>query len=146
MKNNFLSKTKIPEKLPLGMQRAVDKIKKIQSQSRCLIKAYEIMIKRYRGRHFMVYTRPIPIFSFDIEKLWNRAGLMHCHNMNYLMRILLVKSGFFKNEDIENHWTIIKYISLHQYLRVRLDNDKHIDVDIWGASHGVKFGNYLHWL
>jgi hypothetical protein len=122
MKNNFFSKTKIPEKLPEEMQKIINEMKQLSSQEQCLRKVYDIMANRYRGYRFKTYTRLSQIFRFDIQKLWGKIGFIHCHNANYLMRILLVKSGFFNNNDIENKWTLVWYISPHQYLRVKLDN------------------------
>lgn len=144
MINFFLNKTKISEKLPEGMQRVVDELKKTPNQEQCLRRAYEIMTSRYRGQKLGTYTKLPRIFSFDIQKLWDSIGFIHCHNANYLMRILLVKSGFFKNEDIKNKWTLVYYVSIHQYLRVKLNNGRHFNIDIWGAVYGIKFGDYAH--
>ena len=144
MRNHFLSKTKIPEKLPLEMKEVIEELKRSSDQEQCLKRAYEIMVERYKGYHFRTYTRPIPIFSFNVEKLWDTKGFMHCHNMTYLLRILLVRSGFFQNDDLKNKWTLIWYISVHQYLQVTMESGDIINVDIWGANNGIKFGDYAH--
>ncbi len=144
MKNNFLSKTEIPETLPDEMREMINEIKRSPNQEQCLGISYEIMTGRYRGYRLRTFTRFFQIFTFDVKELWNKTGFMHCHNMSYLMRILLVESGFFNNNDIENKWTLVWYISPHQYLRVKLNNGEYINIDIWGATHGVKFGEYAH--
>ncbi len=102
------------------------------------------MTTKYRGYRLKTYLNFFQIFIFDITKLWNRTGFIHCHNANYLMRILLVKSGFFKNSDIQNKWTLVWYFSPHQYLQIKLNNGSTINIDIWGSAYGVKFGNYAH--
>ncbi|MCK4744707.1 hypothetical protein KAS41_01450 [Candidatus Parcubacteria bacterium] len=142
MKNNFISKIKIPKNLHGEIKKAVDEIKKMPNQEKCLQKAYEIMTNRYRGYKFRTYSRLFQIFTFDAQKLWSKTGFIHCHNANYLMRILLVKSGFFKNADIKNKWTLVYYISPHQYLLVKLDNGQYVNIDIWGKVYGIKFGDY----
>ena len=144
MKNNFLSKTKIPKNLPEEMQKTINEIKLSPNQEQCLRKTYEVMINKYRGYRFKTYIRLFQIFTFDVQKLWGRTGFIHCHNANYLMRILLVKSGFFNNNDINNRWALIWYISPHQYLRIKLDNGQYANIDIWGATYEIKFGDYAH--
>ncbi len=144
MKNYFLSKTKIPNSLPGDIEEVVEELRSLSSQDECLKRAYEIMTSRYRGYRLRTFNRFFQIFTFDLQKLWKKKGFIHCHNANYLMRVLLVGSGFFKNEDIENKWTLIWHISLHQYLRIRQENGKYINVDIWGAHYGYDFGNYVH--
>ncbi|MEA1926085.1 MAG: hypothetical protein U9M90_02460 [Patescibacteria group bacterium] len=144
MKNNFLSKTEIPENLPDEMRKVINEIKRSPNQKQCLERSYKIMTGRYRGYRFQTFTKFFQIFTFSVKDLWNKTGFMHCHNMSYLMRILLVKSGFFNNNDIENKWTLVWYVSPHQYLQVKLNSGEYINIDIWGAAHGIKFGSYAH--
>ncbi|MCK4635562.1 MAG: hypothetical protein KAT32_01755 [Candidatus Moranbacteria bacterium] len=142
MRNYFLSKTKIPEKLSVEMQGVIDDLKQSSNQEECLQKVYKIMTSRYRGYKLRTYRRFFNIFTFNVEKLWNDEGFIHCHNANFLLRILLVKSGFFKNEDIENKWTLTGYLAIHQYLKIKLYSGKNVNIDVWGASYGIKFGDY----
>ncbi len=144
MKNYFLSKTKIPEKLPAEMQRVVDDLKQSSNQEECLQKAYEIMTSRYRGYKLRTYTRFFNIFTFNVDKLWNDKGFIHCHNANYLLRILLVKSGFFENKDLKNKWTLTWYLAIHQYLKIKMSKGENVNVDVWGVAYGIKFGDYAH--
>ncbi|MEA2007194.1 MAG: hypothetical protein U9O20_03500 [Patescibacteria group bacterium] len=142
MKHTFLSKTKIPNKIPKNMRRVVERLKKAKNQKQCLRMAHEAMSQRYFGRHMRTITHPLPIFSMDASKLWNTKGFMHCHNINWLLRILLVKSGFFKNRNIVNHWTVVWVTSPHQYLRIKMDDGVCVNVDVWGATFGVKLGQH----
>ena len=135
---------KIPEKLPEDMQGVVKELKKSKNLEDCLKKAYDTLSEKYRGYRIKTYTRIYELFSKDVNKLWNKKGFMHCTNINYLMRILLVKSGFFKDKDIEQKWTFIWFFSPHQYLRVKLDKNKFVNVDVWAKPYGIKFGDYAH--
>ena len=144
MRNHFLSKTEIPEQIPKGMQEAVEELKKTTNQDECLRKAYEIITKRFKGYRFKTVTRIPQIFSFDLDGFWNTPGFMLCHNMAWLLRILLVKSGHFENEDLVGKWTQVWYISPHHYLKVKMKDGRVINVDTWGANQGVKFGDYAH--
>ena len=62
-------------------------------------------------------------------------------NLNYLFMIFLVKSGF-DYKDINPKWTLVYYLSPHQYLNIKINKKKPINVDSWGKSYGIKFGDY----
>ncbi|MBT4541212.1 hypothetical protein HOC35_06900 [Candidatus Woesearchaeota archaeon] len=64
--------------------------------------------------------------------------------MNYLLRLLLVKSKHFKEKDIVHKYSLVYYTSPHQYLNVKISKNKTINVDIWGAANGIKFGDYAN--
>ncbi len=64
--------------------------------------------------------------------------------MNWLLKILLVGSGWFSEDDIRERWTLIWGISPHQYLTVRLKEGRVLHVDVWGRTYGVPFGDYAH--
>lgn len=136
---NLFSKAKIPKSLPKDMQDVVDDIKESKDKEDCLRKAYDVLSEKYVGCH--VYERFLDLFVTDLDKLWIKDGPTHCTNLDYLLRVLLVKSGFFEDEDIELKLTLI-YIFPHQYLKVKLNENKFINVDPWGAKHRIKFGNY----
>ncbi|HBP01429.1 MAG: hypothetical protein UY41_C0009G0016 [Candidatus Moranbacteria bacterium GW2011_GWE1_49_15] len=99
------------------------------------------MTRKYRGYRVKTYTRFFEIFKKDIGYFWGREGFLHCTNMNFIMRVLLVKSGFFAEEDLKLKWTQIWYVSPHQFLQVKVDG-KWIDVDIWANVYGVGFGKH----
>lgn len=136
---NLFSKAKIPKSLPKDMQDAVNEIKGSQSKKDCLRKAYDVLSEKYAGCH--ICTRFFDLFVTDLDKLWNKDGAAHCTTLDYLLRVLLVKSGFFKDENIELKLILI-YIFPHQYLKIKLSEDKFINVDPWGAKHKIKFGDY----
>lgn len=128
----------------IDLNEIINEIKKSQDKEECLKKVYNIMIEKYHGNKIKTFTKFFNIFEKDTNKLWDKNWFMHCTNINYLMRILLVKSGFFKEEDIQLKWTLIWYILPHQYLQVKLNN-KWINIDVWAYIYGIKFWNYAHW-
>ena len=69
---------------------------------------------------------------------------MLCTQQNYVLRLLLVKSGKFKDSEIRIKWTLVAYISPHQYLQVKVGKGNWVNVDMWGSSKGVPFGDYSH--
>jgi len=132
MIKNFFRKAEIPENIPKTMQDVVYELKKSKNNEEYLRKAYDILTKKYRGYHIRTYLRIFDLFISDVDKLWAKSGFLHCNHMNYLLRILLVKSGFFN--DIRLKWTLVWYISPHQYLKINLGK-KEIDIDIRGNAN-----------
>lgn len=139
---NFFSKTEIPYAVPQEVQLVIDMLKQTKSQEECLEKVYEVLSKKYQGNRIKTYTLLFRIFTTDISLLWQRKGFLHCTSLNYLTRVLLVKSGFFENEDIENKWTLTWFISPHQYLCVRMQSGVYTPVDVWSARYGLGLGEY----
>jgi hypothetical protein len=144
MIHNIFSKPEIPPKLPKGMEALIAKLKKSKNKKDCLKKAYSFLSNKYKGYMVKTYTRLFDLFISDINKIWAKSGFLHCNNMNHLIRILLLKSGFFKDDDITLKWSLVWYISPHQYLRVKINDNEYINVDIWGSSHGISLGDYAH--
>ena len=140
---DLFSKTPIPDVLPDDMQKIINEIKKSLNKEECLKKVYEILIVKYRGYRVKTYLKLFDVFVHDISILWNKNGFMHCGNINYVMRALLIKSDFFSEDDIRLRWTLIWYISPHQYLQVKID-DRLINIDIWAYAYGIKFGDNAH--
>jgi hypothetical protein len=140
---NLLFKTRIPEKIPKSMQTTVNKLKKSKNKEDCLKKAYLIITKKYRGYRVRTYTHLWELFAYDLKDLWHRNGFLHCTNLNYLLRVLLIKSGFFKDSDVEPKWTLLYFFSPHQYLKVKVKN-KTINIGLWGKAFGIKYGDYAH--
>jgi hypothetical protein len=140
---DFFGKTALPKRLPRDMQNVVKKLRQCKTRLECLQTAYAILHKKYRGRRVLTYLRILEIGITDINILWNRDGFLHCNNINYVLRTLLVASGHFSDEDIKQRWTLIWYISPHQYLRVHVGK-KTMSIDVWGADHGIAFGDYAY--
>lgn len=138
---DLFKKTSIPEQLPDKMLNVIAELKKSSNKEDCLKFAYEILNKKYRGYRVKTYIKIFDIFSKDITKIWQKNGFLHCTNINYVMRTLLVKSGHFNDNEIKIKWTFAWYISPHQYLQVKINNSR-INIDIWGKVFGIKFGDY----
>lgn len=138
---DLFSKTKLPDKIPVDMQESINELRLCASKEECLLRAYNILRTKYRGRRLKTYLRLLEVFSADIGKLWGRDGFLHCTNLNYLLRALLIQSDHFVEDDIKLRWTQIWLVSPHQYVQVNVHN-RWVDVDIWGYSHGIEFGDH----
>lgn len=139
-----LKKGKLPEELPKDIERLVAELKETRDKKACLEKAYSVLTTKYKGYRFKTLYNPHYFLINDLEKLWAKSGFIYCNQMNYLLRLLLIKSEWFKDEDIELKWTLIWYISLHQYCKIKINDNKYINVDIWGTAHGFRLGDYAH--
>ena len=144
MTPDFFRKGKIPESLPEGMTVVISDLKNLTNKEECLKQAYDILSEKYRGYRIETYLKLFNLFESNLNKIWNRSGFLHCNTLNYLLRILLIKSGFFSEEDIKLKWTLVYYISPHQYLRIKTDKGEWVNIDLWGKTYGIKFGNYAH--
>ena len=69
------------------------------------------------------------------------SGYMPCPQTNYLLRIFLVKSGWFKDEDIKRKHIFVNFVP-HQYLKVKI-GDRWIDVDVGEKQRGLPLGRHL---
>lgn len=130
------------KEIPDDLAIFIKDLKKLSGKEECLKKTYEMLTKKYYGKKLRTFINFFDLFICDIGKLWRKSGFMHCTNLNYLAKFILIKSGHFKEEDIQTKWTLIYWISPHQYLRVRTSDDEYIDVDIWANSYGIDFGDY----
>ena len=139
---NIFYRPRLPKKLPPGMRRWVDQLRGAPSKETCLRRAYALMSKKYRGYRIKTYTQLLNIFRTDLDTLWNQHGFLHCTTMNYLFRVLLVKSGQFSESDLRFRWCLVWVVSPHQYLQVRIRPGIWIDVDLWGKAYGIKLGDH----
>lgn len=140
---DLFSKTPVPNVLPDEMQKIINEIKKSLNKEECLKSAYEILATKYRCYRIVTYLKLFDVFKHDIGVLWRKNGFLHCTNINYLLRTILIKSDFFTEDEIRLRWTQIWYISPHQYLQAKVGN-KWIDIDIWAGAYGIKFGDHSH--
>ncbi len=130
--------------LPEEMRMLVDEIAKRGSQERALDFVYGVLGEKYRGYRILTFLRLDRWFVSDLAMLWGIKGFLHCHQMNYLLRVLLIASGQFTPEAITVKWTQVWFVSPHQYLVVTLENGEKIEVDLWGKTYGVPFGSHAH--
>lgn len=135
---------KIPTNLPQEMETIVELLRRTNSQEECLQKVYELLTKKYHGNRIKTLLHLFELFSRSLEELWSRNGFMHCTNLNWLLRTLLVKSGHFSAQDIRTHWTLLWYVSPHQYIQVKLNSGEQVNIDVWAETYGIPFGDYAH--
>ena len=134
----------IPSNLPTDMELLAKRLSNSIDRKDCLEKIYNLLGNKYRGYRIKTLIHSFDFFTDDLDSVWSKTGFLHCMTLNYLMRVLLIKSGFFTKEDVEQRWTTIWLFSPHQYLQVKIDKNEIINVDLWGKTYGVPLGNYAH--
>jgi hypothetical protein len=98
---NFLWKKSLPKEVPEEMNDWIKELENTNGKEECLYKAYDLVISKWRGGKYKTYTRFPWLFVSDLDKIWNQdSKFMHCMTFNYIMRILLIESGCFNEEDI----------------------------------------------
>lgn len=139
-----LRRTKIPNSIPEGMLKAINNIKKKSKTKRAFLKnSYDFLGKRYYGSFEKTWTHFSQIFMKNVEKIWNKKGFLHCEHQNMLLRIFLIKSRLFSEEDIRIHDMWFTF-SIHQYLEINVaekgKQPEWLPVDPWSKNPGLKFG------
>jgi hypothetical protein len=114
-------------------------IKKLSDESKndfeFLEKAYTFVTTKYTGAKYKALTNFWVAFQDPVNR---PAGFMPCTSQNYLIRLMLVKSGRYKDSDVEVK-TVPFHLFIHQYLRVRVGK-RAIEVDPWSAFLGLPLG------
>jgi hypothetical protein len=126
------------------MHTTIETLRRAGSQEECLRMAYDILTAKYYGDRLKTVLRFPELFPSSPEALWQRSGFLHCTNFNRLLKILLVQSSHFAATDIRFRWTLIWYVSPHQYVRVRMNDGHIIPIDAWANRYGIQFGDYTH--
>ena len=124
-----------------GLAEVVADLRRTGGKEACLRAAYGILAAKYHGGRLQTALRFWEIF-YGLDRLWAKRGFMYCTNLNRLLRFLLLSSGLFQPEDIRERWTLLWFVSPHQYLSVRLEDGRWIDVDSWEETFGVRLGKH----
>ena len=114
---NFKQK-QISKDLPLDLKNSIDDLRVLE-KGEIIKKVYLLLKEKYQGNRAKTITKFFEIFNFNLEELWYAQGFIHCTAINYLLKIILINSGF-KAEEIELKWTQTWYIYPHQYVKVKI--------------------------
>lgn len=141
----FFHKGKIPEYLPEDMEKEVRILKKSKTKLDCLKKAYDFISKNFRGNKNYFFLKIERVFKKDVFDLWKykfKDKFLHCTQQNFLLRILLIKSGKFQEKDIGLVNIFQLPWSVHQYLTVNIGK-KWINVDVWYSYKKLTLGKHI---
>ncbi|MBN2457791.1 hypothetical protein JXB31_01525 [Candidatus Woesearchaeota archaeon] len=135
------SKEPMPKTIPAQIKKKIDEIKRrTKSKSEFTKESFYFLSKRYKSLWFHTLIRMDIVFLRDLEKIWVQKDFLPCNSHNYLLRIFLVKSGYYDDNQIEIRHGFLNF-GIHQYLRV-YDGKKSFDLDLWGNTIGVPMGRH----
>jgi len=137
-------KTTLPRDISGEICKELIQLQKTSTKDQYLKEAYHLITTRYESGRLNTILKINGLLSSGVQDLWNRSGFVHCTNQNYLLSLLLIKGGRFKESDIKLKWTLISYFSPHQYLRIRIGANRWVNVDCWARHYGVSYGEYAH--
>lgn len=138
-------KRRLPKRAPDCMMPAIKELKKLATKEQCLERAYHILAEKFYGDFSFSLYNPHKLFFFSVENAWQSKKKIPLHSVhiNYLLRILLVKSGHFLDQDLWPKITHLYVLFPHQYMWIWLaDKQKVQIVDIWAEKYGIPFGHY----
>ncbi|MEK6907330.1 MAG: hypothetical protein AABW45_02285 [Nanoarchaeota archaeon] len=137
-------RSRLPRELPKEFENAIIKIKKQSKDKEDFAKKiYYYLTKKFHGEPGRVWNDFPFLFVKNVNKLWSRT-LLHCHQLNYLYRIALVKSKLFYEKDIKIIHGFFMF-NIHQYLEINIGRlkEKWVKVDLFAKTLGFKFGQTL---
>jgi len=82
------------------MQTAVNKLRKTSSQAECVYRAYKVLASKYHGNRIRTFLNFFEVFPRSMETAWDRGGFLHCTNVNWLLKTLLMHTGRFTGQDV----------------------------------------------
>lgn len=129
-------KSDLPKSIPRDFQSKIEELDRKSKTNLIYLKnAYEFLTIRFHGSRVKTLTRFWYAFG-DVFRF--KSGFLPCTSLNYLLRIMLIKSGRFKEDDIKLIIVPFNFI-IHQHLKVKV-NHYWINVDPWSRALGVPFG------
>ncbi|MGE0792752.1 MAG: hypothetical protein AB7V77_01070 [Candidatus Woesearchaeota archaeon] len=139
-------KSKINDDLPKKVIKDLEEIgKKYKSKKKVLDKILEYEFDRFESKMFQQFTEFPLLFVKSLNDIWKRKGYLHCHQQNLLIRYFLLKTKRFTEDDIKLKITNC-YFMIHQYIKVKVENNKWLNVDPFAMrmgepKHKVLFGS-----
>lgn len=139
---NLFKKIPIPNNIPKELNTKIKEFSKSKNKEIFLKKSFFYIVNNWGGNRINLICKFSRLYQKDLNKIIQTKGYMHCTTMNYLLRIMAVKSGLFDDKDIKIKLTNSWYLAPHQYLEVKISNKKKIFLDPWNYQYGINYGNY----
>ena len=131
----------LPTKIPADMEKTIVELKaQVKTKEEFLNLAFQFLGKKYRSERLNTIIKFNYLFK-PLEEIWSMSGYIPCTQSNYLLRIFLVNSGFFRENEIKKRHVFLNFV-IHQSLKVKLDK-KWVNVEVGEADRGIKIGEYL---
>ncbi len=136
-------KSKIKGRLPKKVNEDMHRFgKEGKTKEDVLDKVINYELKRFYSKYYQYANEFVLFFRNNVRHLWEKKGFLHCHQQNLILRYLLLETGRFTEQDIKIRETVC-YIGLHQYLQIRVEEKKWINVDPFAMRLNHKKGELL---
>lgn len=128
--------SRVPQEIPDGFQKEIEHLNTISKSDKSFLQnAYNFLNQQFYGSRFEIFSK----WQFAFDDIYaHKKGFLPCTVYNQLLKIMLVKSGRFTEDDIKTEVVFLNFF-IHQYLKVYVDNTW-IFVDPTYAKMGVPFG------
>ncbi len=99
---------------------------KTKTKEQTLRNIFKYVTKKYTSYEDQFQLAIVPKWFYNNpEKLLKKSQFLPCCVQNLVIRTLLVNTGQFKNSDIKSMAMITKKLTAHQYLTIKVDNQKY---------------------
>lgn len=133
----------LPKELPDVLQNHIQSLStSSKADEEFIKKCFFLVVSLQKGHRINMVLKFSRLFWTNIAKIFNFRGYLHCTTSNYLLRTMLVKSGRIPEKDVQQVSTSTWGIFPHQYLRVKMGNNKYLNLDAWAYRFGIEFGDY----
>jgi hypothetical protein len=139
---NLFRKQPLPKNIPIALEKKIKEFSKSKDKELFLKKSFFYIVNKWSGNRINFVLQIHKAFRRDMNKIYSTRGYMHCTTMNYVLRVMAVKSGLFKDSDIELKMTQNWHIAPHQYLRFKISKNKFTTLDPWSYQYGLDYGTY----
>lgn len=130
----------VPDDIPESMQAKIAELKNQANSPEDFLKlAYNYLGEKYHSERWNTLFKPHYWFK-NLDAIWQINGFVPCHQSSFVLKVFLVKSGFFKADDIKIKLTFLNFV-VHHYLEVSLNNKK-IAVDVGEKIKGMPLGKH----
>ena len=90
---NLFKKNNIPNKIPKELNNKIKDFSKSKNKEEFLKKSFFYIVNNWGGsRVNLIYNFP-RLRQKDLSEILKSQGYMHCTTMNYLLRVMAVKSN-----------------------------------------------------
>tara|TARA_Y100000310_G_scaffold16508_1_gene16443 strand:+ start:247 stop:690 length:444 start_codon:yes stop_codon:yes gene_type:complete len=130
------------EEIPQEMMDIINENNKAKTDLDYLKYAYYEIGSRYSSKpYYYLREQYSEIYETNVTEIWEGTSDRPSTIQNYMLKLMLIKSGRFTEDDIKVVNTRCGNIlrTPHQYLQVKVD-DRWINVDVWDMEKPHKFG------
>ncbi len=127
----------LPRRIPGWLSEEIERLSREYPSKHAFLRAsYQYLTRNYQGGRMKTILLFWHLFYSPFRI---RSGYIPCTTHNLLLRLMLIRSGKFREEDIRTQVVFLNF-SLHQYLKVRIGS-RLIFVDPNSHYLGVPFGS-----